>query len=264
MKNLILATLGLFISLAFSSCERELFTNCLKPKGDSVTQIVDLDEDISGFDLGISADVILEYGEEQEIRIEAAPNIIEVIEEDSDVSGGIWNIEIDGCSNIEDVMIYITLEEFDEIRLSGSGNIESRNELKVSDNLDLTLDGSGDIEIEYESNSSLEINLDGSGDIEVTMDSTEATSIELDGSGNISVDGYTDLQEIELDGSGDIKNYGLNSDKCVVDINGSGDSQLTVISDLTVKIDGSGDVCYKGEPTVTVSIDGTGDVTDCN
>lgn len=84
------------------------------------------------------------------------------------------------------------------------------------------------------------------------------------GSANIYLDGHCTLLDIHNEGSGNIFAYNMPADKCEIYNEGSGDVEVTCISNLTVRMDGSGNVYYKGRPSIDSQTSGSGRVISKN
>ena len=127
-----------------------------------------------------------------------------------------------GVSDSKDVTIYVTSPDFLGISLKGSGDFECQ-QLLDTDNLDIVLNGSGDIRFDDIICDQVNVSLVGSGDVDVKNVKTLRSKVSLIGSGDISVS-YDDSGYVEahLTGSGDItlkgdvKDYKYN-------VRGSGD-----------------------------------------
>ena len=213
----------------------------IKGEGDIVKHEFKL-ESLRGINLGISGDVVLTQGSPQKIVVEAQQNIIDNIEKD--VKGGVWNIRFDKhVRESKDVTIYVTLQDLEEIGLSGSGSIRSTNKFTGIDDLDISVVGSGEITLAYEANS---------------------TDLKLSGSGSIDLTGTSDDLSISISGSGDVIAGDLKTNDCNVQISGSGDARVHANQTLDTLISGSGDVRYSGSASVNSRIVGSGEVTKVN
>jgi hypothetical protein len=58
--------------------------------------------------------------------------------------------------------------------------------------------------------------------------------------------------------------FDLTCDTANINIDGSGDAEVTVDTELNIRITGSGDVLYKGNPSIDADIDGSGRIIDTN
>lgn len=139
------------------------------------------------------------------------------------------------------VDIFITIPEIDKLLVLGSGSIVAEG-LINSRIIDLTLSGSGDIDL---------------GDLK-----TDKVTILLSGSGNVTLAGKAAASELKgtLSGSGNIKAKDFNADDVNVKIAGSGNCYITANKNLTARIAGSGSVFYRGNPAIDQSITGSGKV----
>lgn len=137
------------------------------------------------------------------------------------------------------VTIYVTTPEISGISLGGSGKVISQNSLQ-SDRLDLSVSGSGKIELQVEA------------------DEIEAS---ISGSGNMTISGDADQVQLTISGSGNMDAEELMADRYEVRISGSGRSRIHVGDQLDAKISGSGSVYYKGDPDKVISnVSGSGRV----
>lgn len=118
------------------------------------------------------------------------------------------------------VIVYVTMPNISGLAIGGSGSIIVKDEFNEMGDIDLSIGGSGDIEIA----------------------------------------GKAKNVKVSIAGSGDVKASGLSGNKCDVSIAGSGDAKVGEMKALEVSIAGSGDVGYKGEPKVTKSVVGSGNV----
>ena len=207
-------------------------------------------------------DVIVTQGENVSLRIEAEDNLIPYFE--TTVQGNTLTIgmknEYLGISlhPTKPVKFYVTTPQIDAVTLAGSGNIIT-TDVKTT-GFKVSLLGSGNISNTSLVATNVDINLAGSGNI--SLDKVTSTSISsiIAGSGNITVAGEVTGQTAKILGSGDYLANGLKSKTALVNVTGSGNSQVWVTGSLEVTILGSGDVVYTGTPTVNTSIAGSGHV----
>lgn len=143
--------------------------------------------------------------------------------------------------------------------LDGAGDLRV-HELSVSDELDIRVNGSGDITALSVRCDELDGVVSGSGDIR--MDSLDAREIELGvrGSGDIKVRGGARAEKaaVAVVGSGDVDLRELDVQQVEASIVGSGDVRVGVVEELEVSILGSGDVHYAGDPEKNVTVLGAG------
>ncbi len=132
----------------------------------------------------------------------------------------------------------IKVKDLNSIKISGSGEIETLNELRSND---------------------LVIDINGSGEGVLNIDVVNL-NLNISGSGEFTLDGNAEKQDLDISGSGKYFGNNLLGKEGVVKISGSGDVQMNVSEKLDIKISGSGGVEYMGNPEVSQSISGSGDV----
>ena len=139
------------------------------------------------------------------------------------------------------VDVYVTIPQIDALTISGSGSIVSKEKIN-SRILDLTLSGSGDINL---------------ADL-----SAEKVSVMLSGSGNVNLAGSETAAEFKatISGSGNIKAIDFPANDVNVKIGGSGNCWVNSVKNLVAKLAGSGNVIYRGNPLIDTSILGSGNV----
>ncbi len=226
--------LAFVITVSLSSCS--LFTSAVE--GDSnVTKKVRNVGSFSGVELEGIGNIILTQGS-QSVEIETDSNLQDLIK--TKIEDG--NLVIYQDENIEPskLEIYVSTPTISEIELNGSGSIICQSDLK-GDELDIELDGSGDIRLAGVKYDELELELDGSGDVNIA--------------------GSLDYAKIELDGSGDIYMSECEIDEAKVELDGSGNISLKVMETIHAEINGSGDIKYTGNPSeVRAKSNGSGNI----
>ncbi len=235
MKNL--SVLFMLFMIATTVQCQNWWKNGIRGEGPVVNQEFDL-EKFDGVSLHFSGDLYLKQGNTQNVRIEGQQNIIDNIT--TEVRDGIWKIRFDRpVRKHERVKVYVTIPHLTLAKISGSGDIYGEGR--------------------FTSLEALQLGISGSGNINMDMDATEI-SAKISGSGDMDLSGQTNGLEIKISGSGDINAYDLKTQKCRIQISGSGDCKLNVVDDLEARISGSGDVEYKGRPRISTKISGSGDL----
>ena len=224
--------------LLLNSCD-DYYHDCVRGNGPVIREERGI-TDFDGVYNGINANVHITQGEPYLVVIEGREDIVDRIR--TTVSGGELSIESRRCLKGGGVDVFITMPSINSIANSGSGNFFSSN-LWITDNLDMSVTGSGDIKADLE------------------VDNLEYT---ITGSGNIRLTGSCESQDIRISGSGRVNSFGLLSERTDVSISGSGRCEVSVEDRLDVKISGSGSVFYRGNPVVNSSISGSGRVIDDN
>ncbi|MEM9621870.1 MAG: head GIN domain-containing protein [Pseudomonadota bacterium] len=161
-------------------------------------------------------------------------------------------------ADADDLRLTIGYTQLDGIILSGSGDVYAR-ELD-SDQIKLSVRGSGVMEAEQVSANDLHLLSSGSGDIILHDVDVDTLNSAIKGSGDIQLRGTTNNFELSIQGSGDYLADKLRAQETQLSIQGSGDVTLWSEHSLDVSIMGSGNVTYYGNPRVTRSILGSGRV----
>ncbi len=210
---------------------------------------------------GIPADLYLQQGDTQSVQLEGDHDDLDKIE--TEVVGGQLRIRIEDHSwwhwNFKNqVTVYITVPDIDEVSLGGSGHIMGSGTIKSGD-LRLSVSGSGKMELKVNSNS-LKLDVSGSGRMDLNVN-TKNIDENISGSGGISLAGNADTADLEISGSGKLDATDLDVKTYDISISGSGRSNISVSEAITANISGSGSVLYKGSPDKVISrVSGSGKV----
>ena len=106
-----------------------------------------------------------------------------------------------------------------------------------------------------------EVSLIGSGDINLTEVDGDNVSLKISGSGDITASGIVSRLTAEINGSGDLMLKNLQADYATIMINGSGDAEIWAKESLRAEVNGSGDIEYHGNPTnIQSEVNGSGDI----
>lgn len=183
--------------------------------------------------------------------------------------------------------VRVSAEKLNGIAVAGSGNVELKNGLKT-DNLKISVAGSGDVNGNNISCTDLDIAIAGSGDINssdincnnlkvsiagsgdlnssnITCNNLKAsvagsgdmklsnvtthfTQASVAGSGTATLSGSTQEAEYSVAGSGDLFASDFVAKKASANVVGSGDIKCHATDFLKVRTSGSGSVGYKGNP----------------
>ena len=221
--------------------------------------------------LGLGGDIVTEYrplkGFEK-IEINGSPNVY-YSQADSftvkvrgpkdgleniltDVNDGTLSIRNRGKMGVVNVVIhdedqaeiYVTSPDLVSVRLNGSGDFTSEKRVDT-DQMEIVLRGSGDINFKDMLCDDCHVELVGSGDIDINRLETNTSDVTLVGSGDIDIGMWRVLStRLGLRGSGDIKvdfNEGCQAVDC--ELRGSGDITLSgVVSRFSQQKTGSGDI----------------------
>ena len=206
--------------------------------------------DFHGVNLATIGKLYVEFGDKEELVIEAEDNLIKYFE--TEVIQGILRIRTRRGVNLrprKKVYYYLTVKNLDTIRTSSSGDIIVPK--LNTGNFSASVSSSGDISLAGLEVEALQLRISSSGDI--TLDELMANRLELkiSSSGDCKIfDGSVAEQSIGISSSGNFSAKNLVSDKADVNISSSGDARIRVRDHLKVRISSSGDIYYYGNPTV--------------
>jgi len=229
------AFLGLaVIVLTITGCIIVINGKSVQGSGNIITQEREVSE-FSKVHLKGSGKVFLTPGEKQSLEIKTDDNIMPLIE--TDVSGNKLTIS-HGNHHLRPTSfeVYITLENLEGVRISGSGDIIGKGRF-VTDTLVTEISGSGDMDLEVE---------------------TGLLETKISGSGSIHLSGKAEDYTVSISGSGKINAFDVDAKHVSVKISGSGDCRVSTSESLDAKISGSGDVYYRGRPQINAKISGSG------
>ena len=196
--------------------------------------------------------VILKQTNKQEVIVEALPEFMEVSE--FKVENGILMINMERkpetssksiWAKIDDIKlnplmkVYVSMKTVSELAVNGGGKIISENSI-ASDNLQLSVSGSGSIDLDIKGNQ---------------------VKTEVSGSGTIGLKGYASNNEIQLSGTGNLNAYACELETAKIKVSGSGGAEITVTNNLEATVVGSGSVKHKGNTkNLTKKVYGSGAV----
>lgn len=124
---------------------------------------------------------------------------------------------------------------------------------------DISLTGSGDVEVDKAEGASLEAELTGSGNLKVGAAKVGTLDAEITGSGDLSMGGTAETAEVSVTGSGNFAGKGLHVGRAKVSILGSGNSDFASDGPVDISIMGSGNVTVKGRAQCKSSVMGSGE-----
>ena len=249
-RYLILATI-VVLALATMACDLSGVlvnagsTSEVKGSGNVVEETRPVSR-VSGVDLATFGDVIIQLGEKESLRVEAEDNLMQYFK--TDMRGGtLWIGTTPRSVNLrptKPIRFFLTVKGLNEISISGSGDIQVPD--LETGRFSVNIGGSGDVNLGDLNADKMEISIGGSGDV---------------GAGRVKVQSF----QVRVNGSGDISLAELNADDLSLDVNGSGNLRIDdgQVGEGEISINGSGN--FRAEDLaskeVVIKIGGSGDVT---
>jgi len=242
MKNPIKNQSILIIAcLLFASTSCAQWGKSIKGNG-NMTTVTRTTSDYDGVKCAGSFDYVLVEGTEGNITIEGEENLIEYII--TEIQNGALVVKVKNDVNLKtsrnkSIKITIPFKEIENVSLAGSGDLWNDNVL-ASDNLDISLTGSGDIILNIKASK---------------------TKASITGSGDVTLKGTSNKLEASVTGSGDFYGFDLEVNDTDVSVTGSGDAKVVCNENLKARVTGSGDIMYKGNPkTEDTKVAGSGSI----
>ena len=203
---------------------------------------------VTGFErirLQGSPDIKYTQGKTWSVRVKAPKSLISKVVTRKEGNCLVVSLKNTGFFSREgrnsDVTVYVTSPDLIGVEVQGSGDFESKTHVDT-DNLDISLRGSGDIyDIICDR---LKTSVVGSGDLDIKKIVAQQSVVELVGSGDVKIrQSKVHQTQIELKGSGDVKVHCDNCGTVTCRLVGSGDITLSgTISKLNQTTRGSGDI----------------------
>ena len=157
-----------------------------------------------------SLDVKYQQADSFSVRVEAPVEVLKKVETSVDGNKLVVKMKGDGnfinfgVADSRNVTVYVTSPDFLGIMLKGSGDFECLR-LLDTDNLEISLQGSGDISFDDVICDQVDVSLVGSGDVDVKNVKAQRSYINLVGSGDVKMNfDNSGMVEANLTGSGDI------------------------------------------------------------
>ena len=197
-------------------------------------------DNFTGISFGVAGELNLVQGAGFSVTIEGSKNFLDEVE--TYVKGGTLIIRRKNWTgwNNEKVTVWVTMPEIENIGLSGSGILKAEGTI-TSNELDLSVSGSGKMNL-----------------LDLKVDELDCS---ISGSGAINLEGGTASEcDLSISGSGKYRGRDFQVSEMTVSISGSGNCECNVSKDLEARVSGSGDIYYTGPASVDARISGSGKV----
>lgn len=218
---------------------------------------------VSGVDLATIGNVIIQLGDEESLRIEAEDNLIKYFE--TEVRGGTLRISTTPRSvNLrptKPIHFFLTVKDLEQVSISGSGDIQVPD--LDADRFSVNIAGSGDVNIGKLNADSLSIDIGGSGDVRTERVKVPEFDVDINGSGDITLrELIAKNVRLDVNGSGNLRIEDGETGDQDININGSGNFQAgdMVSKSAKIRIGGSGDITVWVTDLLDVRIYGSGNV----
>jgi hypothetical protein len=233
--NMVKVTAMLLITVAvFSSCTKVVGDGPLLTENRTATNFSEVEINIPG-------DVVFRQANDYKLEIEAQENILDIIQTPVNGNELVIKFKNDVFVRRHDrIRVTVSAPDINAFRLKGSGNLRTEGNIQ-SGNFNVSVSGSGNIDIPNLNATTLDADISGSGDIKISGGAVTGEDLRISGSGSI-----------------DLLNLAARS--ASTNTTGSGEMKVNVSETLNARITGSGSVYYKGNPVVSSHITGSGKV----
>jgi len=264
----------------------------IKGSGNVIKKTIDINN-VEGVNLATIGDMYIEYGDREELVIEAEDNIINYFE--TKVKNNILKVSLESNINInttEKVKYYLTLKKIEYLATSSAGDIHAPDiqgaklRVKVSsagdinlqdidvedldidissagdvdlgvfkgENLDVDISSAGDMSAERIDVSTAEISLSSAGDVRFELLTCDFLEANLSSAGDMRIKkGKADEMDVGLSSSGDFHAQDLLSKSAKVRTSSVGDASVNVSGYLDAKTSSSGSIYVYGNPSTVDS-----------
>lgn len=174
----------------------------VSPQGPAVTEVRDGLPEFTGIESAIPVDIEYSQGE-QFVSITAPNNIMPYIS--TEVVNGTLKIKFSGARirNAKDIDAVIRTPDLRFVELNGAGDIKLKGRVETEE-MDIAINGAGDVDIDDLAVKSFQIDVNGAGDIEIDRIVCESFGADISGAGDLSVEGIeAGTLRIGLSGAGD-------------------------------------------------------------
>jgi hypothetical protein len=235
MKNFHLALCAILLFIVSSSCKK------VTGKGPVVTESRQT-ATFDGVKLEFSADVYFTQANDYKVELQSQENILDEIETTVINNNLVIRLRHSDTRlrTNDGIQIFVSGPNVRSFIIEGSGYLEVKNPITPA-NLQLKVDGSGNIKINNVTTTEVNAEVEGSGMIAVNSGNANEANALIEGSGLIDITGLT------------VKDADAS-------VRGSGNISLFATQTLQASISGSGTIFYKGSPAVTKHISGSGSV----
>lgn len=186
--------------------------------------------------------VEISYGTSSSLIIEGDENILPYIE--TFVKNGTLKIKVKDLNSVSPrlkLKVQISMTTMNAIAQSGSGMITGKDQFNNNGSTNFNISGSGKIDLAFAKFDGVNISMSGSG------------SIELKG----EIDGDLDLHQ---SGSGFINCLNAPCDKVNASMSGSGTMKVNAAETIDAHISGSGQIYYTGNASISSHVSGSGHI----
>lgn len=177
--------------------------NTIKGEGAVISKSFDL-KDFDKIVINGFADATFRQGETFDVTLRTQENIFDRL--DYRVEGTTLIIETKDKVTVraEEFDLSIQAPALESFTVNGAGDFDIQGGFVSEDNLDILVNGAGDLNLDGIRCKDLTIEANGAADIDLSAIDVQKIKIELNGAGDVNVAGKAESASLEVNGAGDI------------------------------------------------------------
>ena len=210
MKNIlyIAATLLLCSSCFHVNSNWKGGKNAIKGEGPVITKSFDL-KDFDQIIINGQADAVFTQSDTYEVTLRTQENIFDYV--DYRVEGTTLFLELKDHRTARATEYDVTIQApvLKRLEVNGAADFDIPAGLQSSGDLEIHVNGAGDLTFHAVRCNDLSIKANGAADVDLTSIDVQKLEIEVNGAGDVNVDGNAGQANLSVNGAGDIDATGL-------------------------------------------------------
>jgi len=136
------------------------------------------------------------------VQVRAAQNIHDIL--DFKVDDGVLILKMkDKKIGVSDLDVTIKSPDLKKVEIKGAADMEISS-VKVNHDLDISIDGAGDLEAKHLRCHDMAIVINGAGDMDLEGLEAKAMKIDINGAGDIELEGQAEDVDVTINGTGSV------------------------------------------------------------
>ena len=182
-------------------------------------------------------EIHIREGSSNSIKLVADENLHELIE--TEVRNNTLHIRSrENISKAKELDLYISVEELNNLDLSGAVSVKSKGVLHSS-NIEIESSGAAEIDMQLE---------------------TDRIRMSLSGASEVRISGTSESVSIDASGASEIKMGDLQCKNMNLNLSGASEVEAFVTEELEIDASGASDIRYRGNPRIKQDLSGAASV----
>ena len=182
--------------------------NAIKGAGPVISKTLDL-KDFDTIEINGGADVTFNQASVYEVTVRTQENIFDWL--DYKVEGTKLILQIKDKKNVHAEVFDIVIQapELNKVLVNGASDFDIKG-LRIDGDLDVQVNGAGDLDFNQVACESLSIQVNGAADAKLTsLEVRKDLKVEVNGAGDVEITGSAQDVSLQVNGAGDIDATGL-------------------------------------------------------